>query len=162
VRRRHWLLLTLAVASVLIAGGMASGYWSAPGGGSGSAATGLSSSMTLSPGQPVDDLFPGDTGDVAVTATNPNAYAVHIGTLELDPTTGAGGYGVDAEHGACPVAVLTFAAQTNSGSGWTVPAASGGVEGTLAIDLTEALTMTVDAPVTCQGAAFVVHLVPVP
>ncbi len=162
MRRRHWLLLMLAIASVVIAGGVASGYWSAPGGGSGSAGTGLSASMTLSPGQPLDDLFPGDTADVAVTATNPNTYAVHIGRLELDPTAGDGGYGVDAAHAGCPVAVLTYAAQTNGGAGWTVPAASGGVEGALSIDLTEAITMAVDAPLTCQGAAFVVHLVPVP
>jgi hypothetical protein len=159
VKRRYWLPLMPAIASVVIGGGVASGYWSAPGDGSGSAGTGLSESVTLSPGQPVDDLFPGDTSDVAVIATNPNAYAVHIGTLELDPTAGDGGYGADGAHAACPVAVLTYAAQT---AGWTVPAASGGIDGELSIDLTDALSMAVDGSGACQGAAFVVHLVPSP
>ena len=161
MKRRHWLLMPL-IASAVIAGGVASGYWSAPGGGSGSAGTGSSESVTLSPGLPSDDLFPGGTSDVVVTATNPNSYAVHLGTLELDPTSGDGGYGVDLAHPACPAAVLTYATQTNGGSGWTVPAASGGGDGEVSIALTDALSLAVDAADACQGAAFAVHLVPTP
>lgn len=164
--RRHRLptavIASAAIASAVIFGGEANGYWSAAGSGSGSAATGLSESVTLSPGLPSDDLFPGRTSDVAVSAANPNTYSVHIDTLELDPTAADGGFGVDAEHGACPAAVLTYVTQTNGGSGWTVPAASGGVDGELSIDLTDALRMAVDAPGACQGSGFAVHLVSIP
>lgn len=161
MRRRYWPLL-VAIPSVMIVGGMANGYWSAPGGGSGAAGTSLPASVALSAGQPSGDLFPGDTSAVAVTATNPNTYPVLIGTLELDPTAGVGGYDVDAAHAGCPPAVLTYATQTNGGSGWTVPAASDGAAGELSIDLPDALGMAVDATDACRGANFEVHLVSTP
>lgn len=161
MKRLRWAL-TAAVASAMVVSGAASAHWSGAGEGAGSAETAQSMPITLSPGMPSDSLFPGDSGAVAVLASNPNAYDVHLGQLELDPAAGSGGYGVDVGHPACPASVLTYTSQSNQGSGWTVPAASGGLDGTVSINLTNALHMAGNAPDACQGATFVVHLAPIP
>lgn len=149
--RRHWLLMPVVAFAVIAGGSTASGYWSSGGGGSGSAGTGTSASVTLGPGTPSRDLFPGGTGDVAVTVSNSNSFAVHIGTLEV----GTGGFSVDSEHSTCPPEVLTFATQDNDGLGWAVPAGTFGAS----LHLSNSVTMAVGAPASCQGAVFEVHLV---
>jgi hypothetical protein len=114
--------------------------------------------MTLSPGTPTADLFPGGQSGVALTVSNPNTSPAHIGSLVLDTTQGTSGMAVDAGHSACAVAMLSFATQTNGGAGWTVPAKVGGVNGTLAATLSRALSMSVDAAAACQGATITVFL----
>jgi len=151
VTHGRWLLGPVVAFVVIVGGATASGYWSSAGGGSGSARTGTSASVTLGPGTPSRDLFPGGTGDVAVSVTNSNSFAVHIGTLEL----GTGGYSVDPGHPGCPPEVLTFTAQNNGGSGWTVPAGTFGAS----LHLSNAVTMSIGAPTACQGTVFGVHLV---
>jgi hypothetical protein len=74
------------------------------------------------------------------------------------PTKGAGGYGVDASHSGCAPASLDFTTQTNGGAGWTVPARAGAVNGTLAVSLTDALFMQLNAANACQGAQFTIYL----
>lgn len=155
-------VLVAVVVATLVTGGIASAYWRADGEGTGSGQTGLSEPVTLSPGLPEGELFPGHSSDVAVTVTNPNAYAVDIDSLELDPSLGDGGFVVDAEHQSCPAELLAYSTQTNGGSGWTVAAASGGTDGELSIKLPNALSMAVSAPAACQGAGIVVHLAAIP
>lgn len=89
---------------------------------------------------------------------------MHINSLSLDPSAGTGGFDVDSGHSACDLSALSTTPQTNGGAGWTVPpraAGTGGVpvDGTLAIDLTDALAMSTGASNACQSATFTVHLV---
>jgi hypothetical protein len=137
----------------LIASGSAYGYWQTLGTGTGTATTGTASPLTLSPGTPTDRLYPGGSADVAVTVTNPNAYAVHVGRLALDTAQGTAGFAVDAGHSACGVASLSYATQSNGGDGWDVPA-----NGSLVLRLPGALSMTAAAANTCQGATFSIYL----
>ncbi|HWM73048.1 MAG TPA: hypothetical protein VNQ53_04870 [Nocardioides sp.] len=155
--RRHWLVIT-AVAFTVIVCGAASGFWSASGDGSGAAETGEAGSVTLGAGVPPSDLFPGGEGDVAVSVTNPNDFPVHIRALELDTSSGTGGFSVEPGHPTCPPDVLTFVAQDNDDAGWTLSANSAGVT----LHLGDAVTMDSDAPDACQGAAFRVHLMAAP
>lgn len=151
------LLPVLAAASIVL-GGAANAYWSASGGGAGSGGTGTTVAVTLTPGAPVADLHPGRSSDVALTVSNPNRALVHLGSLALDTGGGTGGFSVDPAHAACSVAALSFTTQTNGGSGWTVPARVGTTDGTLAVVLTNALSMSLDAANACQGVSATIYL----
>jgi hypothetical protein len=140
-------------------GGVALVAWSSTGGGSGDATTATTLAVTLAPGTPTAGLYPGGTGDVDLTITNPNPYAVTVGSLALDTNHGAGGFAVDGGHVGCPASALTFATQTNHGAGWSVPGRLAGVDGSRTVTLAGALAMDADAGNACQGMTATVYLV---
>ena len=133
-------------------------FWTTTGAGTASATTATAVDISLSAGIPSAELYPGAAADVAVIATNPNPFALRLGSLSLDTSQGTAGFGVDAPHAACGLATLSFTAQSNGGAGWTIPPKVGATDGTLALDLAGALTMSAGAAGACQGASFVVHL----
>jgi hypothetical protein len=144
--------LALAAASTGLA------YWTTVGSGSTSASTGTVQTITLGAATPTSGIYPGGQGDVALTVSNPNPFQVRIGSLSLNSSQGSGGFGVDAGHSGCGTGALGFTTQTNGGAGWTVPPKVGSTNGSLAIDLSGALTMTTAAAAACQGASFDVFL----
>ena len=149
------IVLSLAVGSV------ARSYWSGSGSGSGvgDVSTGETLALTLAPGTPAADLYPGGHSAVVLTMSNPNIFDAHVDSLELDTSQGNGGYDVDADHSECLDESFVFASpQTNGGAGWTVPAHNGTVDGTLATTLEASLTMSLDAANVCQGARVTVYL----
>jgi hypothetical protein len=150
----------MLVSAVVLAGASSGAwaYWRAGGSGAGSGSTGTTVAISLSAGTPSAQLFPGGTSSVVLTASNSNLSPVRIGSLALDTTQGTGGFAVDAGHSTCGVSALTYTTQANGGSGWTVPARSGAVNGTLSITLTGALAMSNAAANACQGAIFTVYL----
>lgn len=152
----------LAIATIVVAlfgaGGVALAYWGGSGSGTGTATSGTAAAVTLSPGTPALNLYPGGQVDVALTVSNPNPTVLVLGSLALDTTQGASGFAVDTAHAACATAALTLASQSNAGAGWSVPAMIGTTDGTLAITLPNALHMSVDAATACQGAQFTVYL----
>jgi hypothetical protein len=145
-------------ASALVLGvsivGVAIAAWTTGGSGSGQASAGSASSMAISAGTPSSSLFPGASADVAATVSNPNPYAVHVSSVSLGTIT------VDAGHSGCNTASLSVTSpQSNGGSGWDVPAKSGGVNGSLNLDLANAISMDNTANDSCQGATFTVALI---
>ncbi len=145
-------VIALSAASAALA------YWTGTGGGS-AVATGASSvAVVLTPGAPSQQLHPGATASVATTISNSNPVALQIDALALDTAQGTNGFGVDAGHAGCALAALAFTAQTNGGGGWIVPAKVNGTDGTLALDLVGAISMSNDAADACQGANFTVYL----
>jgi hypothetical protein len=152
-RRRGLLAGTLLTVLALSATGAAFAYMTGSGFGSGTATTGTTKPVTLSPGTAADQLYPGGVSAVAVTVANPNPGAVKVGSLALDASLGTGGFAVDAGHAACGVASLAFTTQTNGTAGWTIPAV-----GSTALSLASSLSMTVSAVSACQGASFTVYL----
>lgn len=156
--RARGILVAGWVVLFLAGGGTAAAMWSDSGGGAGTAGTGATVPVTLSPGSPTANLFPGGRSDVLLTVTNPNTSPVRLGSLVLDTVQGTGGFAVDAAHSGCSVAALGYTAQSNAGAGWTVPAKAGSVEGSLTVRLVNALSMGVDAANACQGARITVYL----
>ena len=150
--------LLLVIMSLSALAGIAAAVWSAVGSGSKTAGSGTTVAVTLSPGTPTAALSPGGQANVVLTITSTNASPVRIGSLSSDTTRGTGGFAVDADHAACVPPSLTFTTQTNGTTGWTVPAKSGSVDGTLAVTLVNAVAMSVSAPNACQGAIFTVYL----
>jgi hypothetical protein len=147
----------VVAASALVLGvsiiGVAIAAWTTAGSGSGQASAGSASSMTISAGTPSTSLYPTASADVAATVSNPNPYKVHVSSVSL------GAISVDGGHSGCNTASLSVTSpQNNGGSGWDVPAKSGGVDGSLGIDLANAISMSNAANDSCQGATFTVAL----
>jgi len=155
---RARLILATIVVALIGTGGVALAYWGGSGSGTGTATTGTAAAVTLSPGTPALDLYPGGQVDVTLTVSNPNPTILVMGSLALDTTQGASGFGVDTAHAACATATLTFTPQTNAGAGWNVPAMTSTTDGSVAITLPNALHMSLDAANACQGARFTVYL----
>ena len=156
---RRTVLTSLLVVLATSVCGAASAYWRGSGSGNGAGGAGTTVALTLTPGSPAATLYPGGQADVVVTASNPNAFPVRIGSLTLDTAQGTGGFAVDAGHVGCAVTTLSFATQTNAGAGWTVVGKVGAVNGTLSITLGNALGMGATAANACQGASSTVYLV---
>lgn len=155
LRDRRPLAALVAVVVVACAVGTAVGWWGGPGSGSGSAAILAPADLTLTPAVPTTPLFPGGSGDVAVSIANANPFPLDVPSLELDTTQGNAGYAVDAIHvgAGCASAALTYTTQDNAGAGWTVPASS-----TLDLDLDDAVTLDTTSGSACQGATFTIYL----
>lgn len=150
-KRKLTVAAILAVAATAI--GVAFAAWTTGGSGSGQAQAGSATSMTISAGTPGSSLYPTASSDVAATISNPNPYKVHVSSIAL------GAVSVDAGHSGCNLGSVTVTSpQDNSGSGWDVPAKSGGVNGSLNVDLTNAISMSNAANDSCQGATFTVAL----
>jgi hypothetical protein len=161
LNRPRALLIAATVAVGIASGAFA--FWM--GTGSGEATTVLESpeQLTLEAGTAQALLAPGDASSVAVLATNPNPYFVTFTSLALDTGEGTGGFDVDAGHSGCDLSVIHFAPQPPPvgifGPGWRVPPRVASTDGTLAFELSDALSMDADAANACQGADFTVHLV---
>jgi hypothetical protein len=155
--RRAGLVVGAVVALALAAGSFA--YLSSVGRGSGGTATDTVQPITISPGTPSQQLYPGGSSDVALTLANPNTAQLVIPALAVDPGQGTNGFAVDAAHASlgCSAAdaQLAFAPQSVDA---TVPARVGATDGSIVLDLQQALTMGVGAADACQGASFTVYL----
>ena len=149
-------MVACAVLSLLVAG-VAFAFWRSAGSGSAPATTGTTASLTLSPGTPTAQLYPGGQANVVLTVLNPSAATVHVGSFVLDTGQGSNGFGVDGAHSACGLAALSFTTQTNGGAGWTVPGNS-----SIAVTLSSALGMSSSAASACQNASFTVYLAVAP
>ena len=148
MKRRSMGLKLLAMLGVTLgftAVGVALAQWLASGDGEGRATAGVSQGLTLTPGTPSTLLFPGGTGDVAVTVSNPNPFPVEVASFALDGTITSDTLGCDpSNHG------VTF---TDQAGIWTVPGS-----GSLDVNLAGAVAMAADSAAACQGANFTVPL----
>jgi hypothetical protein len=149
------LLIAIAIVAVATVGALA--FWK--GSGSGSATTILADTQALSigPGTPTAELYPGGTATVTVVVTNPNPYFVQLGSLVVYAGD-AEPFGVDSGHSGCDLSALSFVAQDHGGTGWRIPPEAGTTEGTLAIAMPAAMKMSNAAADACEGATFTVHL----
>ncbi len=155
---RRPIAVLVVLVTTLAAGSTALAYFRTIGSGSGPATAGNTQPVTLTSGTPTAALYPAGQADVALTVDNPNLIAVRIGSLSLSTGQGTAGFGVDGGHAGCATSVLSFTTQTNAGAGWTVPAKVGSTDGSLSIDLANALAMSASAASACQGGAFTVYL----
>lgn len=116
---------------------------------------------------PTNQLYPGGTGDVVLTISNPNPYPVTVTGVDL-PTnaTYAGGYttaALSTTQTGClsstPSDVIWNFATSTSGSVQTLTTAltvgaSGNANNPLTVTLTNDASMTAAAPAACAAAFF--------
>ena len=147
--------VVLALAALLagVAATAVVAMWSGPGVGSATLPVETVAAVTLTPGSPTAELYPGTSGDVAVSIVNGNTYRAYIGSLVLDTSRGTDGFDVTGGQPGCDPGALAYTAQTNGGAGWFVPAGT-----TLDLDLANAISLDTSAMTECQGATFVVYL----
>lgn len=155
--RRRGLAIGLAAILALLAVGLAGAFWTLPGTGTGNAAADSVASVTLTPGAATTDLYPGKSGDVAVSIANSNTYQAFVGSLVLDTASGTNGFSVDSGHSVCGPAAFSYTTQSNGGAGWLLPAGS-----TLDLDLANAVDLSPTAVSACQGATVNVYLTAAP
>jgi hypothetical protein len=156
---RRSAVLVAVIVTVLSVGGSATAYWSGAGSGRAVGSTATSAAVVLSAATPDATLAPGGHADVVLTVSNPNSYAVFVSSLALDLGQGNGGFTVGPAHASCDVSSLSFRRLTNMGAGWNIPAKTGDTDGSQLITLPDAISMSLDAEDTCQGAVFSVYLV---
>jgi hypothetical protein len=156
IRNRKTLLAVVAAAAAaltLSSGAIA--YYSSAAHGSGSASVASPDPLSIAAGTPTNNLlYPGGSGEVDATVSNPNPFPVRINSLVL----GSGGIGVDSAHSGCDASALHFTGQSNGGAGWDIPAKVGATDGTLDLTLAGAISMDLSAANACQGATFTVSL----
>jgi hypothetical protein len=148
---RKRALIVLGCACAIGITGIAIGYFTSSGAGTGAATVGSSSSVTLH-ATISSNLFPGSSSPVTMTVDNPSSGVQRIGTVSLSSIT------VDAGHSSCATTIsggnpdFTMAAVPVNqvfppGNGQTVSAT-----GTLAMNETG---VNQDA---CQAAILTLHL----
>jgi hypothetical protein len=148
-------LAWFGVAACLLLGSVVAGAaWTTSGSGTGTATAAEPVPVSLSPGTATTELYPGRSGDVAVSIANGNPHRVYIGSLVLDTARGTNGFDVSGGQPGCDPSALSYTTQSNGGAGWFVPAGA-----TLDLDLTNAADLSTTVASECQGATFTVYLV---
>lgn len=145
----------LATRAGTVAGGMAAATavgiafaaWTTSGVGTGVATSRDSQDLVVAPGTTTGTLYPTGASDVAVQITNPNAYPVHVSSLELAPA------GITASDASCNASSVTYTTQTNGGSGWHVAPGT-----TVSLNLAGAAAMSNSANDACKLNTFTVNL----
>ena len=163
-----------SVLGVVLAGGAAFGAtnWivGLSAGSSGESQSANISNLTISAvasPAPSNLLYPGGTGDVVVTISNPNPYPVILTALQLPTsTTYATGYTTSAlttTQTGClastPSDVIWSYSTTTSGSSHTLTSAvtvgaSGAANNPLVVTFTNDASMTTAAPAACANTYF--------
>ena len=138
--------LALAGLAVTLAASVTFGGWSIAGTGNGYAKAVTPTALTLNDASAatVADLYPGATGNVKVSITNPNAFAVTITTITgTGAITSSTGATCDASTG------VTFTNQT----GLSLALAAGA---TTTFTLNGAAAMSNASVDACKGATFTI------
>ena len=148
---KHWLpvstaclMAALAALAGLLTAAAAYGYFASGGSGTGAGGTATMQTVTVATaGTPSTPLFPGGTGDVVFSVTNPNNF-----TVSLVSVSGSGTITPDAGHSGC----------TTTGVSLNVPSADLPVSipanTAQTIDLPGAASMSSASLSACQGATF--------
>lgn len=146
--RRGRFALTGVVAILIISlglgGGAAFAYLTGSGHGSGLAtvATGDQAITIATNATAGASLLPGGTGDLIITATNPNNRPVQITALSIGSVMG------------CTTPAVTLTTPTSGYLPVTIAASASGTR----IDISGALTMGTGASNDCQGKTLTVNL----
>jgi hypothetical protein len=149
-RRPLGRLATFVVAAaVLLALGFgadrAFAFFTSGGSGTGHASVATAQDVVISAGTATTPLQPGGTGDLAITATNPNSFSVQIVGLSISGSVTATG---------CTTPSVTLVSPQTSYLPVTIPANALATP----IDISAALTMGLGASSDCQNKTLTVPL----
>jgi hypothetical protein len=156
---RRWVRVAAVAVGALALGGGVFAYFTATGSGQARASITGADPVTITAATPTTALYPGGSADVAATIDNPNPFPVHLPSLVLDTSQGTdNGFSETGAQGACDLSTLSFnGPQTDGGNDFVVPKKDVS-DGTLDLDLPDALSMGTHAQTGCQGATFTVYL----
>ena len=140
------LVVALSALALIIAAGVTFGSWSLSGTGNGYAKAVTPSNLTLNDASAstVAQLYPGGTGDVKVSITNPNAFGVTI--------TGVSGSGTITSDKGATCDASTGVSYTNQ-TGLSLALAAGATQ---VYTLTGAAAMSNSTVDACKGAIFTI------
>jgi Putative metal-binding motif len=141
-RRTRRVAVIAFVSGVLFVAGVAFAEWLATGVGSGYAKAGTAQNLTTSAVVASETLYPGGTGDLALTVNNPNPYPVTVTSV-----VGAGP--IVSSSAACNAAGHGVTFTNRTGLSLVVPA-----DGTASFALTGSVAMAETSANECQGATF--------
>jgi hypothetical protein len=127
--------------------------------GQGQAATISNLSITATTGTLTHLLYPGGTGDVVVSVSNPNPFPVTITALTLPAATSyADAYsdsGLSSAVTGCAAATPSYVTWNGAAGSHTLTSAlTVAASGTLAVTFTNGASMGLNAPLACAGAYF--------
>jgi hypothetical protein len=147
--KRARIAAALAALFVVVTGALATAAWLAGGSGNGSAKATTSQSLTLNDASAsvTAQLYPGGSGDVKVSITNPNPFPVQLSSItQSGAITSDQGSACDASTGVSYTAPGSLAgAAYNIGAGQTK-----------VVTLTGAVAMSNASDNSCQGATFTI------
>ena len=133
-----------------LGGGVAWGYFSGSGSGTGAALAGTASTAAINATPGTAALAPGGSAAVYFTITNPNALAATFSTVTAASVT------TDSNPSACPIANLTIAPALPETLGSPITVGAHSTSGTESI--ANFVTLSGSAPTGCQGVTFHVSL----
>ena len=142
------LFFVLAAVAALVVTGILLAAWSTSGSGTGYAKAGTASALTLNDASAstTADLYPGASGTVKLSVTNPNSFPVRITAVSKQ----AAGAITSDKGAACNASTgVTFTNQ----SGLTLDLAA---NTTSTFTLANAVSMSNASDNSCQGAAFTI------
>jgi hypothetical protein len=144
-RKKRWIGLMAWTVALVLPAGIGVGYagWGSSGTGQGEAKATTAASLQVAPGAASSQLYPGATGDVKFSVTNPNTYPVTVTGWNTVSITGTDKAGCTAAH---------FTLNTGTITSPTVAAGA-----TSTVTVTGGIAMTSGAPDACQGAAVTVN-----
>lgn len=143
--RFSWLHVTTWTLSLLLPAGVAYALWSASGTGDGEARSRSAIALSVAAGTASAQLYPGSTGDVVFTVTNPNPYRVSITAWSGATVTGT------SDSLNCPASNFSL----NAGSISAATVDGGGASATVTV--TGGITMSSAAGNGCQGVTVTVN-----
>jgi hypothetical protein len=165
---RRSIVVSAAIGALLAGGGAYAATSWVVGLGSGSNALSQSANVTnltiaaVATPSPSNLLYPGGTGDVVMTITNPNPYPVTLTAVQLPTnTTYAAGYTTSALTSAQSGCSSTtsdvawnFATGTSGSSHALTSALTVAANGTLTVTMTNDASMLAAAPAACEATFF--------
>lgn len=147
-RRRPLVMVVVGLITFVSTAGVAVALWSASGTGNGGAKALTAQALTVTAAStPTADLFPGASGDLQFTVTNPNPYPISLTAVDYGAVT-------SSDQANCPAANLTTAADGNLASPIALNANAVNTPATIA----DAITLDTNAPDGCQGVTFTVAI----
>lgn len=147
-RRRPLVMVVVGLITFVSTAGVAVALWSATGSGNGGAKALTAQALTITAaGAPTADLFPGASGDLQFTVTNPNPYPISLTDVDYGAVT-------SSDQANCPAANLTTAADGSLAAPIALNANAVNTPATIA----DAITLDVNAPDGCQGVTFTVAI----
>lgn len=147
-RKRTAVVVVGIVGAVALTGGIALALWDTAGSGFGSARARTAQTLTITAAaSPTADLFPGGSGALQFTVTNPNPYGVTLTSFTTSTIT-------SGDQANCPSTNVTASASGTLAS----PIVVGANATSAAQSVAGLVSMAGAAPNGCQGVTFTIAM----